>query len=728
MSLEDYNDFFDYIYMIIKNEDISIKDILNRNLKKRYLLPQSFLELFDNNIIFDPDKIIQTNTYKYIDKLSKSIKNILELDEDIYTLQKLLKSNDKLPNHFWNIIKNLKNDIPIKKDVYIPRPNYLEFIKNLQEQKFKSGITIQATGTGKSFQIFKTIDIYQKKYSNNTNDYLIIAPKLDILRDLFYKEGELDKDKFDKLKRSDIINIYDYNIVDLVTKSFNKQMFSKTKPNIIIANMQYLIFMEDKNVEILKKNLKISIFDECHNVSGEEIFKFIDNLGEIINIGFSATPLRNTSDKLLKKIFKIYGNVEDKKINVISSYDIFDGISDGVILPFKHYFFEFKSCYKNDEIENDTDNDSDNSDNSDNLSINEDNLDYNKNIVKSIIFKKIISKLPYKKIVCWCRTKKLARAWKKWFSENFNNFKTYLSISGNTDEDTYLDFKNMISENNTDINAILICVGRCREGSDIQYVDCGIYLDPVKNRSIVVSMQTAGRIMRTDHLEKKSHAVIVEGYLPLDNCKTTLAIDLIIGYYQKLLQISEDKNNYTDKLKYLLENTDYDEEMKLVKIKVDDKDEHDCILDVNMKIHNWKNVKTGIEKFAKTKINNKNYAHLNDNDNIKLIKDNDFTYSKINKAFINDKDTKISSYAPLIKYCYIEINDVDKIMKNALIQIEKGERCTNGYKYYKELDISIQGADARYSILEIVRQCMINNITFDIEIELKKGDLIKLDG
>ncbi len=724
MSLQDYNDFFDYIYLIIKNEDISIKQILNRNLKKRYLLPQSFIDLFDNNIIIEKnDTIIDSKTYKYIDKFSKSIKNILELNEDIYTLQKLLKNNDKLPNNFWNIIKNLKNDISIKADVYTPRPNYLEFIKNLQEQNFKSGITIQATGTGKSFQIFKTIDIYQKKYYNNTNDYLIIAPKLDILRDLFYKDGELDKDKFDKLKRSDIINIYDYNIVDLVTKSFNKQMFSKTKPNIIIANMQYLIFMEDKNIEILKKNLKMSIFDECHNVSGEEIFKFIDNLGDIINIGFSATPLRNTSDKLLNKIFKIYGNIEDKQINVISSYDIFDGISDGVILPFKHYFFEFKSCYKNDESYNDND-----SDNSDIMSINKDNLDYNKNIVKSIIFKKIVSKLPYKKIVCWCRTKKLARAWKIWFDENFNDFTTYLSISGNEDEDTYLDFKNMIPTNDNKINAILICVGRCREGSDIQYVDCGIYLDPVKNRSIVVSMQTAGRIMRTDHLEKKSHAIIIEGYLPLDNCKQTLAIDLIIGYYQKLLQISEDKNDYTNKLKYLLDNTDYDEEMKLVKIKVDDKDDHDCILDVNMKIHNWKNVYKGIEKYAQTKINNKNNAHLYDNPNIKLIKDNNFTFSKINKAIIANKDTHITSYSQLIKCCYNEINDIDKIIKETQIRIVKEKKEDHGYKYFKDLNISIQNVDANHAILEIVRQCMINNINFDIEIELKKGDIINLDG
>ena len=58
------------------------------------------------------------------------------------------------------------------------------------------------------------------------NDYLIIAPKLDILRDLFFKDGFLDKTKFDKLKRSKIIDIKQYNLVDLVTKDFDKNGFS----------------------------------------------------------------------------------------------------------------------------------------------------------------------------------------------------------------------------------------------------------------------------------------------------------------------------------------------------------------------------------------------------------------------------------------------------------------------------------------------------------------------
>jgi hypothetical protein len=507
----------------------------------------------------------------------------------------------------------------------------------------------------------------------------------------------------------------------LVTKDFNKNKISSKKPNIIIANMQYLIYMSETNVNKMKKNLKLCIFDESHNVSGNEIFNFIDNLGDIVNIGFSATPLRNTSVKLLNKILKIYGDT--KKLNVISSYDIFDGISAGIILPFKHYFFEFKSCYKNINDEND-----DESIDSDNISIDNIGLEYNKNVIKDIVMKNIVAKLPYKKIICWCRTKNLAKLWKEWFKTNFKEYKTHISISGCKEEDdTYLDFKKLAPKNdNSDIKSILICVGRCREGSDIEYVDCGIYLDPVKNRSVVVSMQTAGRIMRTDCYNKKSHAIIIEGYLPSEDSNNLLGADLIIGYYQKLLQISEDNNNYIDKLRYLLNNTKYDECNKLIKIKVDDKENHDCILDINMKTHNWSEIKQAIETYTINKINSKTNSYLEDDENIKMVKNKNFCFSSIKKAIIDKENTKIGNYSPLIKYCYSKINNVDKIMSDTIIRIIKGKKETNGYKYYTDMNISIQGVDAKHAILEIIRQCNKNNIRFDIDIELDDKSIINL--
>jgi superfamily II DNA or RNA helicase len=48
-----------------------------------------------------------------------------------------------------------------------------------------------------------------------------------------------------------------------------------------------------------------------------------------------------------------------------------------------------------------------------------------------------------------------------------------------------------------------VCVNRCREGSDIKNLDCGIYLDNVKKRSTLVLIQTVGSILRPDKNKNK---------------------------------------------------------------------------------------------------------------------------------------------------------------------------------------------------------------------------------
>jgi hypothetical protein len=50
---------------------------------------------------------------------------------------------------------------------------------------------------------------------------------------------------------------------------------------------------------------------------------------------------------------------------------------------------------------------------------------------------------------------------------------------------------------------MLLCVNRGKEGSDIKNLDAGIFLDAVKYRSITVSLQTFGRVMRPDKEKKR---------------------------------------------------------------------------------------------------------------------------------------------------------------------------------------------------------------------------------
>lgn len=84
MSKQEYDTLFNYIYHILENEECSINDILKRNIKKKYILPQSFINLFDDSIIIPQKQEIITSTYyKYIDKISLAIKALLTINEDI---------------------------------------------------------------------------------------------------------------------------------------------------------------------------------------------------------------------------------------------------------------------------------------------------------------------------------------------------------------------------------------------------------------------------------------------------------------------------------------------------------------------------------------------------------------------------------------------------------------------------------------------------------------------
>jgi len=701
-----------------KNDIDILEEYDNLNLRTLKLLK---IIIKEKNKIKWCDKFLDYIEF-CLKKLFNENKNITVNDLHSYIINLSIIEDENIINFvsnlicdkFKNIIKDKKDTINI--DVYKPRPNYLEFTENLVKQKFKSGITVQATGTGKSFQILKVIDLHQNLNKKNQNDYLLLAPKIDILRDMFYKSNEIDRIKFDKLKISKIIDIDNYNIVNFVTeKSFDKKLFSKNKPNIIIANMQYLIFMDETNINFLNKNLKMCIFDECHNISGNEIFIFLEKL-KCIHIGFSATPLRNTKEILLNKFYKLYGS--DNKLNVISSFDIFDGISNEIILPFKHYYFNFKSYLKN------------NDESDDESIIDEKGLEYNKSIIKNTIMNDIVKTLPYKKIICWCKTKNLAIMWKTWFDLNFKSFKTFLSISGTDfkENDLYLEFKHLEPKNkDEEIKAILFCVGRCREGSDIDFVDCGIFLDPVKNRSLVVSMQTAGRIMRIDKYKRKTHAVIIEGYIDSETNKSKLNADLIIGYYQKLLQISEDKTNYIDKLKYLLDNTKLNSDSNEIRIKVNDNYNNDCILNIDMKINDWDSIKNIVSIYAKQQIMAKTNNNFDSNKNIQLVEENQLTFSTIKFAKINKITNSNIPYKELINICYKEINNQELIFANTILRLDKAKRDDKGYKYFDDLQFSIQGADAKHSLLEVIKQCLFNNFSFEIVIELEKAGKLFLN-
>ena len=62
MSKQEYDIIFEYIHNILENEECTINDILVRNIKKKYLLPDAFFKLF--NICTVNKQVIDSEYFK----------------------------------------------------------------------------------------------------------------------------------------------------------------------------------------------------------------------------------------------------------------------------------------------------------------------------------------------------------------------------------------------------------------------------------------------------------------------------------------------------------------------------------------------------------------------------------------------------------------------------------------------------------------------------------------
>ena len=112
------------------------------------------------------------------------------------------------------------------------------------------------------------------------------------------------------------------------------------------------------------------------------------------------------------------------------------------------------------------------------------------------------------------------------------------------------------------------------------------------------------------------------------------------------------------------------------------------------------------------------------NTNIKTNFDNiSFTHSKILHLKINNVQQSINSYKKIIEHLYNMIGNSDKIIKNTLLNIKKGQIKIKGFIFNEKNNISFQGADANKSILEIYNQCKHNNIKLLCQIKLNTDKL-----
>ena len=101
-----------------------------------------------------------------------------------------------------------------------------------------------------------------------------------------------------------------------------------------------------------------------------------------------------------------------------------------------------------------------------------------------------------------------------------------------------------------------------------------------------------------------------------------------------------------------------------------------------------------------------------------IKKINTFINSEIIKCIINNINCDKLKYRTILNIIYEIINDPIKIMSRTKLNIKLIEDKEKGFYYIEKLGISIQGCDSNKCLLEIINQCIENNIMISMEIKL----------
>lgn len=475
---------------------------------------------------------------------------------------------------------------------FVWRKNQEDAIEKTIKQDFISGVHNQIMGAGKTLIILHTI---YKHFTLKPNKkfYVITTNRQEILKDLFFNEdGTINEEKKIFFKENKIIDLDQFKIIVKLnfTKKENGQEFkinnkikdvqlAKNKPSILIVNTDFLKAL-DNNECIDYEECNFVIFDECHGVSAPKFYNLVKKIKydyKVPIIGFSATPLREKAEKKLIDIFCSSTDGKNKKLNIISNYDFINAIKDDVILPPFYILCEVNKTLNN-RIGKD-----------------------NKQIMKKVL-EDMLKVAPYGKIIGWVKNIIHLKEYYKFIKENFPELSIYCSsycdeqlkaLGYNTNWDDFTKNKKEKS--------ILLCVNRGREGSDIMNLDIAIYLDSVRKRSLLVALQTSGRVLRKDKLKKKSHGIIIDSFVNVGGIQVeVMTAQKIINYYKQIFSLCDDNDYKEQKESYnqmisICQNLDYDEKKQEIIVKIDDKEKHNMKIKLDLKTKSYDFNKLKIE-------------------------------------------------------------------------------------------------------------------------------------
>ena len=151
-----------------------------------------------------------------------------------------------------------------------------------------------------------------------------------------------------------------------------------------------------------------------------------------------------------------------------------------------------------------------------------------------------------------------------------------------------------------------------------------------------------------------------------------------------------------------------------------------------METYKFTKLDNGDILLQKIVIDNINYTVINKENGDKLLKkitninitdikditDYDFKKSIISKCLIDDEEFNKLKYKSILEQIYKTINDGTKIIKNTKLNIKTIKKEDEGFYYLDNIGISVQGVDSNRCLLEIINQCIENEIKLSMKIKL----------
>lgn len=537
-------------------------DIKDEARKKKYLKKieniyvdyPNLLEWF-NDIFFSKIKMLEIYDviYSYVHNEKMLYNDILksyEYDTKTESLAKfILDSFDTLEEDDSTNSEQSSADIddfsfiPTDEETFEFKPNQIRGIDNSISTDFASGIHSQATGTGKTIMMLKIMWLYHQK--NPTHNMMWFCERKDIPKKIFF-----DKKNIDFYRNNDIIDLNNFIIIDFVNdkpRDLNNYMMERKKtgkPFIIVINRAFATAKStywklDKSKlykyhEILGDYIpKFIAFDECHSSMANKTYEFLlyaKNIWKSKIQGMSATPYRKGNSKVFvdgsferldnkQKLLNIFHKSDNiKELNIISWCNIKEAIENEYILEPIFHWFSINEYYSKSKT---------------NDNIGEINSVFS-------VLDETLNTCPYKKCIVWCKIINNTTDWYKNFENNKNNYPNLKNMTFYIDHSKIDEEDNKYDEfYNTQSNAIMFCANKYREGSDIPFLDCELFLDKVKDRAEIIYIQSIGRVLRKDKEKRKINGHIIDSFNNDDDkLKIKDIVNKILKYYFELYEIS----------------------------------------------------------------------------------------------------------------------------------------------------------------------------------------------